>query len=126
MSTAAAWDTLPLQAPASRPRLEVLEGGAGHEVERPVVLAVPRWVRLAVTLSVVAVLVTMLLGGGGAGAATAPLGSLEVRPGQTLSQIAVVEMPGIPAAEAVALIQLANNLPSTHVTAGQVIVIPAY
>ncbi|MCA1781819.1 MAG: LysM peptidoglycan-binding domain-containing protein [Dermatophilaceae bacterium] len=128
MSTAAAWDTLPVHTPASRPRLVVIDGGAGRADaadRRPAVLAVPRWVRLAVTLSVVAVLVTTLLGVGGAGAATAPLGSVEVRSGQTLSQIAVAEMPGVPVAEAVAQIQLANNLPSTHVTAGQVIVIPA-
>ena len=67
----------------------------------------------------------MLLGVGGAGAATGPLGSVEVRPGQTLSEIAGAELPGIPTAEAVATIQLANNLPSTHVTSGQVLVIPA-
>jgi len=129
MSTATAWDTLPLQAPARRPRLVVIDGGAGRAADagrRPAVLAVPRWVRLALTLSVVAVLVSMLLGVGGAGAATGPLGSVEVRSGQTLSQIARTEMPGVPTAEAVVRIQLANNLPSTHVTAGQVLVIPAY
>lgn len=130
MSTAAAWDTLSLQAPVRRPRLVVIDGGAGRAAvadRRPAVLAVPRWVRLAVTLSVVAGLLSMLLGVGvgGAGAATAPLGSVEVRSGQTLSQIAVAEMPGVPTAEAVVRIQLANNLPSSHVTAGQVLVIPA-
>jgi hypothetical protein len=132
MSTAAAWDTPQLRAPARRPRLVVIDGGAGaaeHAGRRPAVLALPRWVRLAVTLSVAALLVSMLLavgvGVGGAGAATAPLGSVEVRSGQTLSEIAVAEMPGIPTAEAVVRIQLANNLPTTHVTAGQVLVIPA-
>jgi hypothetical protein len=128
MSTAASWQTHPLQAPAHRPRLVVIEGGAGREADgerRSGGLVAPRWVRLAVTLCVVAVLVSMLLGGG-AGAATGPLGSVEVRSGETLSQIAQAEMPGIPTAEAVVRIQLANNLPSSHVTAGQVLVIPAY
>ena len=94
MSTAAAWDTLPVQSPTSRPRLVVIDGGAAEEAGRPAALVVPRWVRLALTLSVAAVLVTMLLGVGGAGAASAPLGSVEVGSGQTLSEIAVAELPG--------------------------------
>ena len=126
MSTAAAWDAIPARTPVARPRLVVIEGGAGDVARRPAVLSVPRWVRLAFTLSVVAVAVTLLLGLGGASAAPGPVGSVEVRPGQTLTQIAQAEMPGLPAAEAVARIQLANNLPSVHITAGQVIVIPAY
>lgn len=125
MSTAAAWDSLPARRPAARPRLVVIEGGGSPDAARPAALALPRWARLAITLSLVAVVVTMLFGVGGAGAATGPLGSVEVRAGQTLSEIAVAELPGIPPAEAVAKIQLANNLPSTHVTAGQVLVIPA-
>lgn len=126
MSTAAAWDTLPARTAPTRPRLVVIEGAAGHGSSRPAVLSLPRWVRLAFTLSVLAVVVSMALGLGGASATPGPLGSVEVRSGQTLSEIARAEMPGLPAAEAVARIQLANNLPSTHVTAGQVIVIPAY
>ncbi|MGA8047475.1 MAG: LysM peptidoglycan-binding domain-containing protein [Dermatophilaceae bacterium] len=126
MSTAAAWDTLPARAPAARPRLVVIEGAAGRVAPRPSVLSVPRWLRLAVTLSVFAILVSVALGLGGATPAPGPLGSVEVRPGQTLTQIAQAEMPGLPAAEGVARIQLANNLPSAHITAGQVIVIPSY
>jgi nucleoid-associated protein YgaU len=138
MSTAAAWDALPMRKPVSRPRFVVLEGGDGFptardggagrtraQVARPRTLAVPRWVRLAVTLSVVAVLATVLFGIGGAGAATGPLGSVEVRPGQTLSEIARAELPAMSTTEAVARIQLANNLPSSHVTAGQVLIIPS-
>jgi predicted Zn-dependent protease len=125
MSTAAAWETLPAGAPQGRPRLVVIEGGATAVARRPAVLSIPRWVRLALTLSVAAVAVSMLLGLGGAAAAPGTLGSVEVRPGQTLTHIAQAEMPGIPVAEAVARIQLANNLPSTHVTAGQVIAIPS-
>jgi hypothetical protein len=137
MSTAAAWDTLPMRNRTGRPQLVVIEGGgirdgraggaggARAQATRPRMLAVPRWVRLAVTLSAVAVLATGLFGIGGAGAATGPLGSVEVRPGQTLSEIARAELPGMSTAEAVARIQLENNLPSSHVTAGQVLLIPS-
>ena len=131
MATAAAWDTLPAYgpaaAPARRPQLVVIEGGsAPGRAARPAGMLVPRWLRLALTLSVLAVAAVMLLGVGGAGAQSATLGSVEVRPGQTLSEIARAEMPGVLNAEAVARIQLANNLATTHVTAGQVLVIPGY
>lgn len=133
MSTAAAWDALPLPIPAGRSHLVVIEGGdeASASPRQGVaawVLAVPRWMRLAVTLSVVAVAMSMALGvgAGGSGATAAPLGSVEVRAGQTLSEIARAEMPGIATVEAVARIQLANEMPSTQITAGQVLVIPAY
>lgn len=139
MSTAAAWDTLPIGHPVApgrargqRPTLVVIEGGAGRDSgdvgARPVWLRLPQWGRLAATLSVLAVVASLavsLLFGGGA-AASATLGSVEVRTGQTLSEIARAEMPGVPTAEAVARIQLANNLPSSSVTAGQVLVIPRY
>ena len=126
MSAAAAWDSLPVQIPVSRPRLVVLDGGAVG-ARRSSVLDLPRWFRLALTLAVAALLVSGLfwVTGAGAAPAPAPLSSVEVRPGQTLSEIAVAELPGLPTAEAVARIQLVNNLPSSHVTAGQVIVIPA-
>lgn len=137
MSTAAAWDTLPISAPVRRPRLIVVSGGVvsggGGGVDRSsqrtlatTVLSIPRWVRLAITLCVLAVSLSVVFGVGGAGAASAPLGEVAVRPGQTLSEIARAEMPGIPTAEAVVRIQLANNLPSSHVTSGQVLVIPGY
>lgn len=129
MSTAAAWDALPIQAPVRRPHLVVIEGGGDQRGERTLgamVLSIPRWMRLAITFSIVAVALSLVIGVGGAGAASAPLGEVTVRSGQTLSEIARAEMPGVPAAEAVARIQLANNLPSSHVTAGQVLVIPGY
>jgi len=132
MSTAAAWDTLPVRPPAHRPQLVLIPGGAAAAVDgadraaRPVALRVPRWVRLALTLAVLAVAISLVMGIGGAGAVPGPLGSVEVRAGQTLSEIARAEMPGMPTAEAVARIQLANNLPSTHIRAGQVILIPGY
>jgi predicted Zn-dependent protease len=47
-----------------------------------------------------------------------------VRPGETLSEIAVREMPALPMREAVARIAIANDLPSSHLSAGQSLVIP--
>lgn len=57
--------------------------------------------------------------------ATAADHAVTVRAGQTLSEIAVRELPDLPVRTAVAEIQLANNLAGEQVSAGQVIVIPA-
>jgi hypothetical protein len=51
--------------------------------------------------------------------------AVTVRPGETLSEIAVREMPALPMREAVARIAIANDLPSSHVSAGQSLVIPS-
>jgi len=63
---------------------------------------------------------------GGAGGASAPLvdHATTVQQGQTLSQVAAEQLPQLPLAEAVAEIQVANNLPSAQVHAGQSLVIP--
>ncbi len=67
----------------------------------------------------------MAVGGGAGGAsATAIDHATTVAEGQTLSHIAATELPSLPVGEAVAQIQLANNLSSAHVHAGQVLVIP--
>lgn len=50
--------------------------------------------------------------------------TVTVASGQTLSEIAVRELPGVPVAEAVVLIQRHNRLPSTQVHAGQSLAIP--
>ena len=132
MSTAAAWDAVPvrepLQRPVRRPNLIVIDGGAGrsHGSARSAGLLLPRWVRLAMTLAVLAMAAVMLLGIGGAAAEPGPLGSVVVQPGQTLSEIARAQMPGVLNAEAVAQLQLVNNLPSSQIRAGQVLVIPRY
>lgn len=61
---------------------------------------------------------------GGGAAAGAP-SSVVVQADQTLSGIAASQLPGMPMADAVVLIRQANNLPSAHVHAGQVLTIPA-
>jgi predicted Zn-dependent protease len=45
--------------------------------------------------------------------------------GQTLSEVAAVQMPGLPIPDAVARIQLVNGLNSSQVHAGQSLLIPA-
>ncbi|MEI2765896.1 MAG: LysM peptidoglycan-binding domain-containing protein [Dermatophilaceae bacterium] len=47
-----------------------------------------------------------------------------VQAGQTLSQIALSELPDLPIGTAVAEIQIANRLNTSHVHAGQELVIP--
>ncbi|PID96074.1 MAG: peptidoglycan-binding protein [Actinomycetales bacterium] len=63
--------------------------------------------------------------GGGAGVVTGSQRVVVVAAGQTLSEIAVTELPALPMTEAVVRIQLANDMNSTHVRAGQRVVIPA-
>jgi hypothetical protein len=133
MSAAVAWDLTPAPARVpgrpSRPRLVLVPTGDAVPAPATPPLRITRAGRLAVTLTVAAALVALavaLLGGGGA-AAVAPAAdhATTVRAGQTLSQIAVEQLPGMPISEAVAQIQLANNLPSAHVHAGQTLLIPA-
>ena len=58
-----------------------------------------------------------------AGPAAAPQ-EITVEPGQTLSQIASSELGGVPTAEAVAQLQIANGLSTNHIPAGQTLTIP--
>jgi LysM repeat protein len=48
-----------------------------------------------------------------------------VSQGQTLSEVAAVQLPTLPVRDAVAHIQLANSLSSSQVHAGQILLIPA-
>ena len=47
-----------------------------------------------------------------------------VSAGQTLSEVAAVQLPGLPIPDAVARIQLANGLNSSQVQVGQLLLIP--
>jgi hypothetical protein len=51
--------------------------------------------------------------------------AMTVVAGQTLSEIAAAQLPGLPIRDAVAQIQLANALSSSQVHAGQSLLIPA-
>ena len=86
--------------------------------------------RLAITLVVLALAVIAAVVGVNrafaAPAAAAPLATVTVASGDTLSDIAAREMPGLPIREAVQRLQIANNLNSAAISAGASIVIPSY
>ena len=106
-----------------RPHLVVLPGGAG----RPAPVTPVRITRrgrlalLALTLAIVAVV--GLVGMGGAGA-TEPLPTVTVAPGQTLSEIALAELPQMNLSQGIVAIQVANQLSTAQISAGQELVIP--
>ena len=132
MSAAVAWDLspAPVRVPArpARPRLRLVPTGDAVPTRTAGPVRLTRAGRLAITLTVAAALLALAFvafGGGASGAATVIDHATTVAEGQTLSQIAATELPTLPVGEAVAQIQLANNLASAHVHAGQVLVIPA-
>jgi hypothetical protein len=83
--------------------------------------------RLTLTLVGVFVVALVLLGRlgetSGPGSAT-PDHAVAVRPGQTLSEVAVEQLPGEPVADAVARLRQLNRLGSAQVHAGQVLLVP--
>ena len=79
--------------------------------------------RLAISTSVLAVASIAGATFAFAGPAAAPQ-QITVEPGQTLSQIASSELVGMPTAEAVAQLQIANGLSTNHIHAGQTLTIP--
>ncbi len=82
--------------------------------------------RLAITLTVLvaAVAVAIAVFSGGA-SATVVDHATTVQSGQTLSEIAAQQLPSLPVADAVARIQVANDLTSGEIHAGQSLLIPA-
>ena len=84
-------------------------------------------VRGRLVLSAIALGLLLALGAGRAVAGGAQIDdrTTTVESGQTLSQIALRELPGLPLDEAVVAIQVENKLSTPHVHAGQVLVIPA-
>ena len=59
----------------------------------------------------------------GAGAAE-PLQTVTVAPGQTLSEVALAELPELSISQGILAIQIANQLSTAQVSAGQQLVIP--
>ena len=130
MSAAVAWDvaTAPAPAPArpSRPQLVSVPCGESATAVTPAPLRLTRAGRLAVTLTVLvaAVVASIALLSGGA-SATVIDHSTTVQTGQTLSEVAAQQLPALPVADAVARIQVANDLTSSEVHAGQSLLSPA-
>lgn len=120
-ASAVAYAPAPRHEVPRHPRLVAVPCTARAGVRRRV-RATPfgRAVLLVVVAGLVLSLGMSILDAGSAG----PDHTMTVRPGQTLSQIAMHELPGEPVDAAVSSIQLANNLPSAQVQAGQQLVIP--
>lgn len=115
----------PVRMPA-RPHLVLVPAGPAGDPVRSTQLRLTRSARLLVT-SAVALLaaVTVFMATGGMGSAAPAPRQVTVHAGQTLSGIAAHELPSLPLADAIVRIQLANDLATGQVDAGQVLVIPA-
>ena len=128
MSAAVAWDLVPtpgrMPSPAARPPLRLVGPG-----ERAVVPAtrLTRRGRLLITLTVTAAALTLAVGLATSVSASAPQidHATTVFAGQTLSEVAAAQLPGLPIDEAVVRIQLANDLNTSQVHAGQLLLIPS-
>ena len=130
MSAALAWDVAPapVRVPVrpARPRLVSVPCPEPAEAVPAGPLTLTRAGRLAITATVAAAvlfLVVALFSGGAS--ATVIDHSTTVSTGQTLSEIAVRELPQLPVADAVARLQVANDLTSSDIHAGQTLLIPA-
>ncbi len=113
-----------------RPALRLVGGTAGSpETLRPepARLRVTRAGRLTITLTVaflVGLAVLTATSSLAAGSSPAVARTVVVRAGQTLSGIAAVELPDLPVIQGVARIQVANDLSTTDIHAGQTLTIP--
>jgi hypothetical protein len=131
MSAAVAWDVAPapVRVPVrpARPRLVSVPTGPEVVLAPATPLRLTRAGRLALTLTAVAaaaVTLAIALFTGGA-SATAIDHSTTVQPGQTLSEIAVQQLPQLSMAEAVAQLQVTNDLSGGDIHAGQILLVPA-
>lgn len=132
MSAAVAWDLAPAPAriPArpGRPQLRLVPTGDAVVAPARRPLRLNRRGRLALTLLVaftVAAFALVLFSGGEAGSVMPAIDhATTVSAGQTLSEIAARQLPQLPVSDGVARIQLANNLSTLDVHAGQTLLIP--
>lgn len=122
--SAVAWDLDTATPTARRPHLRLVpEPGAQGAAPAAVRLTRRgRFLRAALVAGVMAALALGLVAYVG-GSATAQQ-QITVEPGQTLSEIAAVQLPDASIADGVVRLQVANNLTSAQVTAGQRLVIP--
>lgn len=123
MSAALALDTADLEYVPGRPArhlrvVPAIAPVAEHGVR------ITRRGRLAVTLTILSALAVAGAGAASGGGANAEF-SVVVNAGQTLSEIAAAELPGLPIGDAVARLQVANNLSSPQVEVGQVLIVPS-
>jgi hypothetical protein len=122
-----------MPSPTARPRLRLVRPeerlGPRDRVWQPAssTMRYTRRGRLVIALVAAAgvALLTVLLAATVDAAAPAIDHTTTVVAGQTLSEVAAVQLPGLPIPDAVARIQLVNGLNSSQVHAGQSLLIPA-
>lgn len=104
---------------------ELAPSEATPSMGRGEALRLTRRGRLAITLAAATVLVLTLAAALGMFPAAASGGhNVVVQPGQTLSHLAVTELPELPMDRAIVAIQVANDLNSLDVQAGTELTIP--
>ena len=106
-----------------RPHLVVLPGGAGHSAPAGPVRVTRRGRLALLGLAVAIAALVGLVGMRGADAAER-LPTITVAAGQTLSEVALAELPEMSISEGVLAIQMANKMSTAQVSAGQELVIP--
>ena len=131
MSAAVAWEPAPtpgrMPLLTTRPQLRLVLPGERAVAPVRVALRINRRGRLLITLTALAAATTL-----GLTVATSVMASgpqidhaTTVSAGQTLSEVAAAQLPGLPINEGVARIQLANSLNTSQVHAGQSLLIPS-
>lgn len=128
MSAAVAWGLAPtpgrMPSRTVRPQLRLV--GPGERAFVPDTRLTRRG-RLLITLVVTAAAMALAVGIATSVSAAAPQidHATTVFAGQTLSEVAAAQLPGLPINEAVARIQLANDMNTSQVHAGQSLLIPS-
>lgn len=127
MSAAVAWelDPTPGRMPSRTARGQLRLVGPGERVSVPAT-RISRRGRLFVTMMVAAGALSLAVFLATSVSAAAPEidHATTVFAGQTLSEVAAVQLPGVPIDVAIARIQLANGLNTSQVRAGQSLLIP--
>lgn len=123
MSAAVAWDLAPT---STRPQLRLVPTGDEVDCRPAPRLRLTRRGRLSITMTVLGVLtwVAFLLAPGPSVPTVTIDHAVTVSAGQTLSEVAATQLPKLPIREGIVQIQLANNLSTSDVHAGQSLLIP--
>ena len=131
MSAAVAWELAPtpgrMPLRTLRPQLRLVLPGERAVAPVRAALRINRRGRLVITLTVLAAATTLGLLLSTSVMASGPQidHATTVSAGQTLSEVAAAQLPGLPINEGVARIQLANGLNTSQVHAGQSLLIPS-
>ena len=121
-----------MPSPTDRPPLRLVRPGERRGAHGPTLAAdlpairFTRRGRLVITLiaTLAVVAIALMLAASVDAAAPEIDHATTVSAGQTLSEVAATQLPGLPIPDAVARIQLANGLNSLQVQAGQLLLIP--